>query len=175
MIYVLISVPFRQDGRKCPCLCFPPSTEAKSISLGRADFYPTMELQSESGFHRHNSCPVAHWAMIIVCGWLFFVSSMPHREEKPSVRTVHGSSCSDTIIHPFSLKVLDIFQVVLAGSLKKSHFFHFSLLPPTQDSYFLEMKQVASRPHIASARLVSYTLNHLSVTYSTKTLKALDT
>lgn len=43
-----------------------------------------------------------------------------------------------------------------------------SLFPPTQDSDFLEMKWLASHPHIVSARLVSYTLNHLSVTYSTK-------
>lgn len=131
-------------------------------------------LQNESGFHRLNTCPIAHWVITMVRDYSLFRLCLTW-EQKPSVRTVHGSSFPDTFIHPFSLKVLDIFQVVLPSSLKKSHFFHFSLIPPTQGSYFLEMKQVASRPHIASARLVSYTLNHLSITYSTKTLKALDT
>lgn len=109
-------------------------------------------LQSESGCYRNNTRAVAHWAMTMVCGYSLFLLCLTW-EQKLSVRTVHGSSCPDTFIHSFSLKVLDIFQVVLADRLKKSHFFHFALLPPTQDGYFLEMKQVASRPHIASARL----------------------
>lgn len=129
-------------------------------------------LQSASGFHKNSIRPTAHWAMVMVCGYSLFLLCLTW-EQKLSVRIVRGLSCLDTFIHSVSLKVPDVFQVVLAGSLKKSHFFHFSLLSPTQDSYFLEMKQL----HIASARLVSYTLNHLSVTYSTKILnfyKALD-
>lgn len=87
-------------------------------------------LKSESDFHRNNTRPMAHWALITVCGYSLFLQRLTW-EQKPCVTTVHGSSCPDTFIHSFSHKVLDIFQVVLAGSLKKSPVsftFLFSLL-----------------------------------------------
>lgn len=72
-------------------------------------------------------------------------------EQKPPIRAVYGTVCPDTGTFIFS-KVLDISQVVLTDSLKAPHLFHFSLLPPTQESYFMVMRVVVSHPHTASAK-----------------------